>query len=102
VTFRQAQGRLFDGGGSERGDVTGFTRLTGSLAAPIFTVTAACGRGSWQSCALNARTCVREGPSNPAKRSKRSDFALRVIRPDQPNRAFDIIREGMNDIKVFP
>jgi hypothetical protein len=29
-------------------------------------------------------------------------LALRTIRPDQPNRAFDIIRGGMNDIKVFP
>jgi hypothetical protein len=29
-------------------------------------------------------------------------LALRALRPDQPNRAFDIIRSGMNDIKVFP
>lgn len=29
-------------------------------------------------------------------------LALSVLRPDQPNRAFDIIRRGMNDIKVFP
>jgi hypothetical protein len=29
-------------------------------------------------------------------------LALHIIRPDQPNRAFDIIRGGMNDIKVFP
>jgi len=29
-------------------------------------------------------------------------IALRVLRPDQPNRAFEIIRGGMNDIKVFP
>jgi hypothetical protein len=29
-------------------------------------------------------------------------LALRALRPDQPNRAFDIIKGGMNDIKVFP
>jgi gluconate kinase len=29
-------------------------------------------------------------------------LALRTLRPDQPNRAFDIIRGGMNDIKAFP
>jgi hypothetical protein len=29
-------------------------------------------------------------------------LALRALRPDQPNRAFEIIRGGMNDIKVFP
>jgi hypothetical protein len=29
-------------------------------------------------------------------------LALRGLRPDQTNRAFDIIRGGMNDIKVFP
>jgi len=29
-------------------------------------------------------------------------LALRVLRPDQSNRAFDIIRGQMNDIKVFP
>lgn len=29
-------------------------------------------------------------------------LALRALRPDQPNRAFDIIRASMNHIKVFP
>lgn len=29
-------------------------------------------------------------------------LALRAIRPDQPNRAYDIIRGGMNNIKIFP
>jgi hypothetical protein len=29
-------------------------------------------------------------------------LALRGLRPDQANRAFDIIRAGMNDIKFFP
>lgn len=29
-------------------------------------------------------------------------LALRAIKPDQPNRAMDIIRDRMNDIKVFP
>jgi hypothetical protein len=29
-------------------------------------------------------------------------LALRIVRPDQANRAFDVIRDLMNDIKVFP
>lgn len=29
-------------------------------------------------------------------------LALRTIRPDQANRAYDVIRDRMNDIKVFP
>lgn len=29
-------------------------------------------------------------------------LALKAIRPDQPNRAADLIRDRMNDIKVFP
>lgn len=29
-------------------------------------------------------------------------LALSIIRPDQPNRAFEIVRNRMNDIKVFP
>lgn len=29
-------------------------------------------------------------------------LALRTVRPDQANRAYDVIRDRMNDIKVFP